>query len=191
MFLSFAFLVPVQIVFGRSGRRAGGIAAAGLAAVGIAAVQGWRLAAAGASGTSLRSCAGLCLPWSLLGALVLINAPFWQAWAAPYRVLCVTAACALLRFAPSRSPLRGMAFSTFLEKLFGDFLAPLRSALGDGYEASALAASLDPKEIRRLLPRDAAQFLRRHTPLLYRRQLADREPAVGTGQPRAGKRPPR
>ncbi len=145
VFLSFAFLVPVQLVFGRSGRRAGGIVV-GFAAIVIAAVQGWRITASGTNDL-FTVLSGLIPPLALLGALVLINAPFWQAWAAPYRVLCVTAACALCTL-PLLIALEGDGtFSTFLEKLFGDFLAPLRSTLGDGYEASALAATLDPKEI--------------------------------------------
>lgn len=143
--LSFAFLLPIQIVFGRFGRRTGG-AAAGISALGIAIVQGWRLAAAGASG-ALSISAGMLPPLALLGALVLVNAPLWRGLAAAYKVLAVTAACALCALPLLIAVERDASFAGFLEKLFGDFLSPLRSALGEGYEASALAASLDPKDL--------------------------------------------
>jgi hypothetical protein len=145
IFLAFAFLIPVQIVFGRFGRRAGG-GAAGISALGIAVVQGWRLVASGASG-ALSISAGIAPPVALLGALFLLNAPIWSGWAPAYRVLCVTAACAICALPLLIVAERDASFAGFLEKLFGDFLAPLRSAMGDGYEASALAASLDPKEL--------------------------------------------
>jgi MFS family permease len=143
--LSFAFLVPVQLAFGRYGRRLG-LAAAGISAACIALVQGWRLAAAGAYG-AMALAAGVLPPLVLLGALALVNAPFWRDWAAPYRILCVTAACSLAALPLVYSLGRDASISAFLEERIGSFLAPLRAATGEGYEASALAASLDPREL--------------------------------------------
>lgn len=142
LFLSFAFLVPVQFAYGRFGRRAGA-AAAGVAAAGIAVVQGWRIASMGVSGP-FAYVAGILPPLVLLGALVLLNLPIWGGWAKAYRVISVAAACALCAIPLLVSLESDASLKDYLQKLFGDFLSPLRSALGDGYEASALAASLDP-----------------------------------------------
>lgn len=145
IFLSFAFLLPVQFAFGRFGRRVGG-AAAGIAAAGIAGVQGWRMASTGASGL-FAFAAGIAPPLVLLGALALLNCPIWGGWAKAYKIICVSLACALCAI-PLLVLLEGDAsLKNYLEKLFGDFLAPLRSALGEGYEASAMAASLDPGDL--------------------------------------------
>jgi Predicted membrane protein (DUF2232) len=145
IFLSFAFLVPVQIAFGRFGRRAG-MAAAGIAMAGIIIVQGWRLVTAGAFG-ALAIVVGILPPLVLLGALALMNAAFWHEWAAVYKVLSVTAACAIAALPVLLSLDRDASIKAYLVERIGDFLAPLRSASGEGYDASALAASLDPKEL--------------------------------------------
>ncbi len=147
--LSFAFLVPVQIAFGRSGRRAG-LAAAGIAAIGIAVVQGWRLAAAGAfgqGGAAGALAAGMLPPLVLLGALALLNAPFWTGAIGPYKVLCVAAACSLAALPALLAIGSDASIAAYLEERIGAFLAPLQSVSGGGYEASALAAALDPKEL--------------------------------------------
>jgi hypothetical protein len=150
VFLSFAFLLPVQIAFGRSGRRSG-LAAAGIAMAVIVIVQGWRLITAGAFSAgpagAYALAAGILPPLVLLGALLLMNAPFWQGWAAPYRILCVTTACALAALPALVALERDASIGAYLEERISAFLAPLRSASGDGYEASALAAALDPKEL--------------------------------------------
>jgi MFS family permease len=143
--LSFVFLVPVQIAFGRFGRRAG-MAAAGVAVGGIVVVLGWRLVAAGAFG-ALSIVAGIVPPVVLFGALALINAAFWHGWAAVYKVLLVTAVCAIAALPVIVSLERDTSIAAYLEERIGAFLAPLRSASGEGYDASALAASLDPKEL--------------------------------------------
>jgi hypothetical protein len=75
------------------------------------------------------------------------NAPFWRGWASSYRVLFVTAACALVALPVLISLERDASITTYLEERIRAFLAPLRSSTGEGYEASALAASLDPKEL--------------------------------------------
>jgi hypothetical protein len=157
IFLSFAFLLPVQIAFGRRGGRAG-TAAAGISAAGIALAQGLRLAAAGAFGPGAGPgaaglsalAAGILPPLVLLGALVLVNAPFGRAWAPSYRILGATALCALAALPVFITIGRDASITAYLEERIGALLAPLRSAVtsaSDGYEASALAASLDPKDL--------------------------------------------
>ena len=143
--LSFAFLVPVQIAFGRSGRRAG-IVTAGIAMAGIAIVQGWTLVAVKAFGV-LALVAGIVPPLVLLGALALMNAPFWRGLAASYRALSVSAACALIALPVLVSLGTDKSIAVYLEARIGAFMAPLRSSSVDGYDASVLAASLDPKEL--------------------------------------------
>jgi hypothetical protein len=147
LLLSFAFLVPIQLAFGRSGRRAG-LAAAGIAVLGVALVQGWRLIGTGAFGGAAAAFAvGMAPPVVLIGAVALLNAPFWEEWAAPYRILCVAGACALAALPLILSIERDASITAYMEARIGAFMAPLGTAPGGGYEASALAASLDPKEI--------------------------------------------
>ena len=145
VFLSFAFLVPVQIAFGRFGRRAG-MAAAGIAVAGITVVQGWRLVATGPFDV-LTLGAGVVPPLVLLGALTFMNAGFWRGLAASYRALLITAVCALATIPVLISLEHDRSISAYLEERIGSFLAPIRSASGSGYDASVLAASIDPKEL--------------------------------------------
>jgi len=143
--LAFAFLLPVQIAYGRFGRR-GGMAAAGLSAAGIVLVQGWRLAAIGQlEGAALG--AGIIAPLVFLLALALMNASFWKGWDPAYRALCLTAVCALAAVPVVVMLERDTAIAAYLEGRIAAFLAPLRTATGQGYDAPALAAALDPKEL--------------------------------------------
>jgi hypothetical protein len=145
IFLSFAFLIPVQIAFGRSGQR-GGWAAAGLSAGGIATAQAVRLALAGAFGAA--NLAALVLPpMVLLAALGLVNAPFARDLAPIYRTLGAAALCALAALPFIATLDADAALRGYLEGQITSFLAPLKGAAGEGYEASALAAALDPKEL--------------------------------------------
>jgi hypothetical protein len=158
IFLSFAFLLPVQIAFGRKGGRAGA-AAAGISAAGITVAQVWRLVAAGAFGPNAGAgtigiaalAAGILPPFVLLGALALLNASLWRSWVPVYKALCATALCALAAL-PFMLTLDSNTFITGeLEKAIEDVIVtPIRAAIaasgiGDGYDASALLASLDPK----------------------------------------------
>jgi hypothetical protein len=145
---SFAFLLPVQVAFGRNGRRSG-LAAAGISAAILCVAFGWRLAAAGAlsAGNLAES---LAVPLVLLGALALVNAPFKGDPAPVYRILAATALCACAALPAIIALSRDASIATYLEGRIGAFLAPMRQAVagaGDGYEASALAASLDPKDL--------------------------------------------
>jgi hypothetical protein len=151
IFLSFAFLLPVQIAFGRKNGRAG-MMAAGISAAGVAIAQAVRLAAAGAFGPSALA-AGVLPALVLLGALALINAPLGRAWPSAYKALLATALCAVAALPLMINLDRDSFLTQDLEKAIGDFLvAPIRTAIaasgvGDSYEASALAASLDPKDL--------------------------------------------
>lgn len=152
--LSFAFLLPVQIAFGRRGGRQG-MAAAGVSAVLIALVQASRLIAAGglsagAAQVLLAVGAGTLPPLVFLLALSLLNAPLWRRWDAVYGTLGVSALCVLIALPALIAVERSASIAAFLEETFNSVLSPLRSAVAsssDGYEASALAASLDAKDI--------------------------------------------
>ena len=157
MFLAFAFLMPVQIIFGRRGGREG-IAAAGVSALGIALAEASKLVASGSFAqpdgrliSGFVALAGTILtPIILLLALALLNAPFWRHWDSAYRVLGVTALCAFIALPVLLSIERDASIVAFLEERIGAVLTPLRSAVTDsseGYEASVLAASLDPKDL--------------------------------------------
>jgi hypothetical protein len=156
MFLSFAFLLPVQIVFGRRGGREG-MAAAGASAAGIAIAQAARLVSVGgfAQGEGRMSgllalAGGLVTPVLLLLALALINAPFGRRWGHAYKILGISILCTLIAIPALISVERNGSIAAFLEERIGAVLTPLRSSVADsseGYEASALAASLDPKDL--------------------------------------------
>ena len=182
--LSFAFLLPIQIVFGRFGRRTGGAAAGIRRSVSRSSRAGGSpRRAPRARSRSRRAC---CRRWPCWAPFVLVNAPLWRGLAAAYKVLAVTAACALCALPLLIAVERDASFAGFLEKLFGDFLSPLRSALGEGYEASALAASLDPKDLVATFLATLRDSYAAVLALLYRRQLEARQPTVGTGQPGQG-----
>jgi len=147
LFLSFVFLLPVQIVNGRFGRRAGW-ASAGVAAAGIVVVQLWGTLSSATTGFwALDLASGALPPVILLAALSLINAPIWGLRTKPYRVIIVSMACALAALPFLLSIERDTSIASYLEGKIGSVLAPFRSTSGEGYEASALAASLDPKEL--------------------------------------------
>jgi hypothetical protein len=146
LFFSFAFLLPVQIAYGRLGKRAG-LATGGISAIGIAATQVIRLALAG-SLDLLGIAAGILPPCILLGALMLMNASFGRGIRPVYRAFAAAALCSLAALPLIIALERDASIISYLEKQIGALLAPLKSAIGgDGYEASALAASLDPREI--------------------------------------------
>jgi hypothetical protein len=157
MFLACAFLLPVQIIFGRRGWREG-MAAVGVSALGIAIAEASKLAVSGSFAqqdgrmmTGIVALAGTVLtPVVLLLALALMNAPLWGHLDPAYRILGVTAASALIALPVLLSIERDASIAAFLEERIRAVLTPLRNAVtdsSDGYEASALAASLDPKDI--------------------------------------------
>jgi hypothetical protein len=145
--LALLCLAPIQMAYGRRGRR-GGLAAAGVAAAVVAAAMVARVMAAGS--LSPVSAAVACLPpIVLIAALVLVNARFWERLPATYRVLAVAAACALGALPFLAGLAKDREFAAFLESRLDAVLSPMRAQIGDqnGYEASALAAALDAKSI--------------------------------------------
>jgi len=147
--LSLLFLIPVQVVFGRHGRKAG-MAAAGVAlAVTLLGRAAWL---AGEGFLSLGALAfGLLVPAALLGALALVNAPFWGALSAPWRALAAAGALALAAAPALAGAWADPAFNDYLvgriASLVEPFKAQLGAATGGGFDASALAASLDPASL--------------------------------------------
>jgi hypothetical protein len=146
--LSFAFLLPVQVAFGRSGRRAG-LAAAGISAVVITAALAWRLVAASAaiSAVGVPEIASALPPIVLLGALCLLNAPFGESWEPAYKAIGLAALCALAALPIVISLDSDRSVAAYLEGQIADFLVPLKNQAGEGYDTSALMASLNPKEL--------------------------------------------
>jgi hypothetical protein len=145
IFLSFAFLLPIQIVFGRYDWKQG-LVAAGISAAGIAGAIGWKLAASGTF-DALGLAVGLLPPVVLLAAISLMNAPFARPLENAYRALAVTALCAFAALPLILALGRDESIAAYLADRIGAFLSPLTNAAGEGYEASALAAALDPKEL--------------------------------------------
>lgn len=143
--LALFFLIPVQIVFGRSGRRAGTTAAfAAIASIG--AGQIWRMTGLGM--TDALSLAYALIPPALLsGALVALNAPFWTRVDPVFRALAVTLFLSLAALPLIYDLGRDGGFTALLEQSIGALTAPIAKNLGEGYEASALAASLDVKSL--------------------------------------------
>lgn len=152
IFLSFAFLIPVQLVYGRCGRKPG-LAAAGIACLGIFSAQGGRILAsfigdAGAAPLSAMKIAATFLPAvAFLGALALMNVPFGRLWKPVYKAFATSALCALAALPLLIALGNDASIAAYLEARIASFLAPLKGAAGEGYDASAFMAALDPKEL--------------------------------------------
>ncbi|HRY56474.1 MAG TPA: hypothetical protein P5142_17780 [Spirochaetia bacterium] len=139
-------LVPIQVAYGRRGRRAG-LAATGAAVAAVAAALAARLYAVGALGLAELG-GGLLPPLAMLGALALVNARFWAGLPATYRLLAVGGIASLAALPSLLSLSKDPAFSAYLSSRLESLLSPLRAqAGGQGYEASVLAAALDPATI--------------------------------------------
>lgn len=149
---AFAFLLPVQLVYGRWGKRSGLAAAAVSFAFSLIGQLGRDLLAtpradwAGLfSGPALLAL--VAPPLALLALLALMNLKFWDSKLGLGRSLSATAlgSAALL---PAILALEGDAsFRAFFEERLGAVSKAFLSAAGEGYEASALAAALDPKAL--------------------------------------------
>ncbi len=143
-------LLPIQLTYGRRGRREGALAALTAFLV-AAAVQALRLLAAGSTGLAAIG-AGALPPLVLFAALAAINARFWEGVPATFRVLATSAACALAGLPALVALLRDGGFSEFFAAQLGQALEPLRQQAGvqvgdGGYESSVIAAALDPKAL--------------------------------------------
>lgn len=143
VFLAAAFLIPVQIAFGRSGQGSGA-GAAGVSALVIAVALGVRMAQAGILDAATLL-AGMAPSVALLAALVLINARFWKGGAARFRTLVPAAACALAAVPMLLSVAKDQSIARVLE----GWIQTLLSSIGgdQGVDASALAVSVDPSQL--------------------------------------------
>jgi hypothetical protein len=140
--LTAAFLVPVQIVFGRSGRGAGS-AAAGVSAGVIAIAQALRMAQAGVLEPAALLM-GMVPSAVLLLALVAMNAGFWKGQAERFRTIAPAAACSLAAIPLLVSVAGDRSIAGFLEGWIKTFLA---SVAGEGVDASALTVAVDPSQL--------------------------------------------
>jgi hypothetical protein len=149
VFLSFAFLVPVQAAFGKAGRRAGVLASLASMAV-LAPILSVRLIAAKAFGI-LDLGLSLLLPALLLGTLALMNARFWVGKLERLRILGPAALCALAALPGILYIAVDPAFSDYLASTLASTLAPLgeRAAeiAGESYDTASLQALLDPASL--------------------------------------------
>jgi hypothetical protein len=153
--LSFAFLLPVQMVFGRRGGREG-LAATGVsAACTFIAMASFMAATGGFAQASNHGPSGLAIlagtfavPTLLLLALALVNAPVAPRWSNAYRILAVSLIGALVAVGALLAADRNGAFSSFMEEQMGAGLSWLRSVAANpagGYESSVLEAMFEPK----------------------------------------------
>lgn len=154
IFLSFLFLLPLQIVFGRWGRKYGTVAAL-VAVLGISIAQALRIflpdpAAAGTALSSLEITMSFLPPIVMVAALLFLNAELGRSWKPIYKAL-IGSVLAALSFLPMvLTMVSDTSIASYLQDQISAFLSPLKSAAtvaGDGYDASALMAALDPKEI--------------------------------------------
>jgi len=138
-----ASLFPVQLVYGRFGRRMGSLAA--VTAFIIASVsQILRLAFASSLGLAAIA-AALITPLVLFGAIAAINMRIWEGLPATYRVLSVAILCALAALPTIVAFGRDASLAAALAEQIGRAFEPVLGGIkGDSYEASALAAALDP-----------------------------------------------
>ena len=148
VFLSFAFLVPVQMAYGRAGRRAGILASLASMAI-LAPIHSIRLIEAKAFGL-LDLGLTLLPPAVLLGALALMNAKFWDGKLQGIRILAPVGLCALLALPGILLVAGDPAFGEYLESTLAAAIAPLgerAAAAGEGFDSASLLALLDPAEL--------------------------------------------
>lgn len=145
--LSFAFLIPLQMAFGRFGRRAG-FGAALTAALAVVAIQAYRGIRLGGAGSLLNLILGMAPPLVLIAALAAMNAAFWARIPGIYRILALVLAVSLLA-APGIAALKADAeFRGYLEAriqaVVDGLTAQPGSLVSESYEVSALKANLNP-----------------------------------------------
>jgi hypothetical protein len=124
------------------------MAVAGLSAGLIAVTQSIRMALSGGFGM-VDLGLGLLPPLVLLGALALMNIAFWGTSPAAYRMLAVTALCALAAIPAMVALGHDNELTSYVESRLGALLAPLKAQASaqSSYDASALLASLDVKAL--------------------------------------------
>jgi hypothetical protein len=143
--LAMFFLLPIQIVFGRSGWKAG-LFAAFTSILAISAGQVWRMSGFGMTGAASLLIA-LLPPAILTLSIVALNAPVWSGVDPLFRALGITLALSLAALPLVFDLGRDGAFTSLLEESIGAITTPLTKNLGESYEAKAFAASLDVKNL--------------------------------------------
>ena len=148
----FAFLIPVQLVYGRRGKKSG-LAAAGISFAFALLGQTLRdlLATPRADWAGLfglGSMLALVLPPFLtLALLALMNLSFWDSKNDLARGLAATALGSAFLVPALVAIERDQSFRGFLEERLAAVAKTFLSGTGEGYEASALKAALDPQAL--------------------------------------------
>jgi len=140
--LTMAFLIPVQIVFGRSGMLAGLVAAGTSLAVTVVGL-GLRMAKTGISDPGF-VLIGAVPALLFLAALVLMNARWWKGKLGAFRTILPAAACALIALPGLVATIGDDSFAREIERWIGTVFAAIG---GEGYESSVMAATIDPATI--------------------------------------------
>ncbi len=136
-------LFPVQLVYGRFGRRMGLLGAATAFSIAFFS-QILRLAFASSLGLAAIG-AALVTPLVLFGAVAAINMRIWEGLSATYRVLSIAILCALAALPTILAFGRDAGLAAALADQIGRTFEPILGEIkGDSYEASAFAAALDP-----------------------------------------------
>ena len=142
--LTFLFLLPLQIAFGRFGKSSG-IWAIGLSAVLIACIQITRLYFVGPL-VPIDIAATLVPPFVLIAAIGLLNAAFWEGEASPYRSFIVSALVAAIAAPALVSLGHDAGIMQYFEDRIAAFIAPLKNRTpGSGYDASVLSPVWTPR----------------------------------------------
>ena len=152
--LGFVFLVPVQILYGRRGQKAGSLAAAAafVFAVAVQLVQvrmagGFDSAIVGAI-TPLKFLELAALPPALLlGALALMNAGFWRPGTDWARGFAGTALAALVATPAIIALSRNQAFLAQCESEIGSMLGRFAAQTGSGGAGETLVSAMDVKAV--------------------------------------------
>ncbi|HUX38604.1 MAG TPA: DUF2232 domain-containing protein [Rectinemataceae bacterium] len=155
IFLAPLFLVPIQLAYGRLGRRGGWLA---IAVSILILVPGtiWRVLAAGGTIGFLDVVAGVAFPMAAIAAMAILNASFLGRVGPGYRILALglavgalaaPAVAALLSDAEVKAAIT-QSVAHIVQQFVGNFAAaPGVTAKGPaagGYDMAAALASLDP-----------------------------------------------
>jgi hypothetical protein len=155
----FVFLLPVQVIYGRRGKREGLLASVWalvfalvgqvitILVAGIAGGTGFDLASLGNLDAIKSLSLAVVPPAVLLAALGIMNAPFWkrgQDFARGFSGAALASAVAI----PGLVLLAGDAgFLSYFEERLDAFIQPMLAQAGTGFEASVLRSSVDAKTL--------------------------------------------
>ncbi len=157
IFLAPLFLVPIQLAYGRLGRR-GGWSAIAVSILILVPGTMWRMLAAGGTLQVLDVVAGLAFPLAAIAAMAMLNASFLGRIGPGYRILGLGLALGALS-APAVASLLSDAelkaaitqsVSHVVQRFVGNFAAAPGAAsatqgpAAGGYDMAAALASLDP-----------------------------------------------